>query len=462
MMTKKRKIKSTLSSEPKPQFLRWVVAALGLVIAVGFAGTAEAQVPVYPTGDPVQDVSNVQNAVNAGGTVLLKATDATGNPQYFNFEAGIVEINNDVVIVGEAGSITLPDGRPADRSAIYGGGGTGFPGYGDNLPINRAGAFTVVGGSFEISGLRLDSSSFASIFVRGCGGARISDNVITYTRPVQDGWRSWAKPICFAEWTSYDNIFGEIIIEGNEITLNPNPPYQVWWPEGISVIRIKSTPMPDISIIGNTIEHPSEAAGKYPKGINSWHPALIKDNTITGYWHNAIRSESSITGWYPHQLGGSVIEGNTIEGLGAETPPRGIVNGWANGTVIRNNTVSVSGNTELGIESWKAANTEITGNTIEIQNPTSWGAAIRVGGSNGCTVTDNMISGNAIYALLLDNSSGNNQIVRNDLRGFSVGSFVNPAYDWACDSGGTNFTDPTMTLVPGMFGNALSFSELYW
>ena len=186
MMTKKRKIKSTLSGEPKPQFVRAVLAlALGIVVAVGFAGVAEATV-VYPTGEPVQDVQNVQTAVDQGGTVILKATDASGSPQYFNFGTAVgavgmyVEISNDVVIIGEAGSITLPDGRTADRSVVYGGGGGTQGGEGANPDL--CGAFTVMNGSFQISGLWLDNSYWSSVFVRGCTGARIIDNVITYIR----------------------------------------------------------------------------------------------------------------------------------------------------------------------------------------------------------------------------------------------------------------------------------------
>ncbi len=72
-------------------------AALGaglLTLALAFAGSATADddddddddiTVVYPTGDPSDDVPNVQDAVAGGGTVLLKATDRDGNPTAFNF-----------------------------------------------------------------------------------------------------------------------------------------------------------------------------------------------------------------------------------------------------------------------------------------------------------------------------------------------------------------------------------------
>ena len=51
----------------------------------GLALPAFADATVYPTGDPGVDVPAVQAAVDAGGTVLLKAVDVEGTPQVFDF-----------------------------------------------------------------------------------------------------------------------------------------------------------------------------------------------------------------------------------------------------------------------------------------------------------------------------------------------------------------------------------------
>src|SRR5262245_46271895 len=40
---------------------------------------------VHPTGDPAYDLAAVRAAVQAGGTVLLKARDAAGIPKAFDF-----------------------------------------------------------------------------------------------------------------------------------------------------------------------------------------------------------------------------------------------------------------------------------------------------------------------------------------------------------------------------------------
>ena len=57
---------------------------------------ADPLIVVYPTGDELLDVTAVQAAINnieLGGTVLLKATNATGVPTAFNFGQLEYDIN---------------------------------------------------------------------------------------------------------------------------------------------------------------------------------------------------------------------------------------------------------------------------------------------------------------------------------------------------------------------------------
>jgi hypothetical protein len=72
-------------------------------------GWANAAPPVtttvYPTGSFPLDVQNVQTAIDKGGSVLLKTTNAAGQPTAFNFGppdafAG-VNLTTDVSILGE-------------------------------------------------------------------------------------------------------------------------------------------------------------------------------------------------------------------------------------------------------------------------------------------------------------------------------------------------------------------------
>lgn len=83
--------------------------AMALFASGGESSVAAAppRTVVYPTGSFPLDVHNVQAAIDGGGTVLLKATDADGNPGAFNFgdptptTGSGVNINTDVAILGE-------------------------------------------------------------------------------------------------------------------------------------------------------------------------------------------------------------------------------------------------------------------------------------------------------------------------------------------------------------------------
>ena len=74
--------------------------------AVAQAAVA-ATTTVYPTGAFPLDVQNVQAAIDQGGTVVLKATNVSGQPTAFNFGpadiavAGGVSLTTDVSLIGE-------------------------------------------------------------------------------------------------------------------------------------------------------------------------------------------------------------------------------------------------------------------------------------------------------------------------------------------------------------------------
>lgn len=93
-----------------------LTAVVLLVLATAAAAHAATTV-VYPTGAFPTDVNNVQAAVDQGGTVLLKATDAAGTPTSFNFGppvvgSGRVLLTRDVELVGEhlASGVTTIEG----------------------------------------------------------------------------------------------------------------------------------------------------------------------------------------------------------------------------------------------------------------------------------------------------------------------------------------------------------------
>ena len=102
--------------ELKLRSLGSVVVAVGLAFAngnvlaqehtsAGHDGRHVDQV-VYPTGIFPGDVVNVQTALGLGGSILLKATDASGTPTAFNLgpaaeAGGTVFLTTDVTLRGE-------------------------------------------------------------------------------------------------------------------------------------------------------------------------------------------------------------------------------------------------------------------------------------------------------------------------------------------------------------------------
>jgi hypothetical protein len=84
--------------------------AIALVIALWLAPAARADpiTVVHPTGAHPHDAALVQAAVDAGGTVLLKAVGEDGSPTPFNFGpaepgSGHVTLTRDVRVLGEEG-----------------------------------------------------------------------------------------------------------------------------------------------------------------------------------------------------------------------------------------------------------------------------------------------------------------------------------------------------------------------
>ncbi len=165
-----------------------LIATVFLLSGYGFA-----QNVVYPTGNPADDVANVQAAVDLGGTVLLKAVDQSGAPRAFNFgelplgwlnwnAAGWValgtagqmipdpdypqyfyySLGNDVQIVGEKIK-TKQSGKSAPAMTTIKGG---------NVPVRNWGPRNIPGvgiryvyglGHFAISGVRFKDSTYGTV-----------------------------------------------------------------------------------------------------------------------------------------------------------------------------------------------------------------------------------------------------------------------------------------------------------
>lgn len=141
--------------------------ALGVLALPAPVTASGAEHVVYPTGLFPQDLENVQAAVDAGGTALLKATDADGNATAFNFGppepsfsgsslGAFVRLSNDVTILGET---TGPH-----MTTIQG----GFPAFFGIDPVESA-----------IRGIHFDSPGNAALFLVRSSGAEFSNNLVT-------------------------------------------------------------------------------------------------------------------------------------------------------------------------------------------------------------------------------------------------------------------------------------------
>jgi hypothetical protein len=134
--------------------------AVGAIV-LSLAGPSLAETVVFPTGSHPADVQAVQEAVNGGGTVLLKAINADGVPTAFDFGppvsgSGWVQLTAAVEVRGEAAAGT--------RTTIRGG---DTPFFGAR-PIRTA-----------FRGIRFDRPRGAAIMLVASAGVEITDNVIT-------------------------------------------------------------------------------------------------------------------------------------------------------------------------------------------------------------------------------------------------------------------------------------------
>jgi hypothetical protein len=137
-----------------------VLVAAASNVPANAAGTPAAQVRiVYPTGKFPKDHKNVQAAVDLGGTVLLKTTNARGVPTAFNFGpandaiGGQVDLTTDVAVVGERAGPNM--------TTIRGG---FIPFFGTD-PVKT-----------RIQGISFDAPMLSAIIITRSTGAEIVDN----------------------------------------------------------------------------------------------------------------------------------------------------------------------------------------------------------------------------------------------------------------------------------------------
>jgi len=299
-MNTKRKIKSTLHSEAKPQFLRWVMATLGLVIAVGFAVTAEVQAATINVPADYATIQLAADAAASGDTIMIAPGDYTG-----------AMIFTTVKIVGSGPStrITTGVGSWGDGLVIEGAADTEISNLAIELtdPLNPMCAGVTIAFANNCTVRDLQITAGYGVFCPFSDNVVVSDNEIsgtpfvginaflsnnfvasgnTITGPVERGiWETDSDNVKITNNTITGEMWHAIhcewlsnsVISRNTIDRVMSPPDHPWWNGAIAVDR--ST---NCTVQGNTI------SGQGRSAIHLWDTddSIIIGNDCSGYAAN--------------------------------------------------------------------------------------------------------------------------------------------------------------------------------
>jgi len=345
------------------------------------------------------DVKSVQEAVDKGGTVLLKGK--------FNFgQKGQVKIINDIEVIGEV------DDKGSHTTKIIG----GFWSFHSSLPSTEL-PLPGPGPKVKIKNIHFDGAVWTPMHFPYTSGAEISGNKITNVQPfaVPRKWSGGEKLLVTAgvllgtrfahkEKILPGAVTGYLLIENNKIDLKCENPEKTM---GQGVFFLWTT--------GAIIE--------------------IKKNTIRNVSRNSIES---LDNYLNEERQGSVLitENNIVTpSVGIPFPgpstPNGIVIGWfldmtggsdpsrnSKITVVRN-FVQTNGDTSVGIISL-GDGIAILGNRVEVKGGSKSSGILQIG-SNGF-IARNKIDGSGAFAMRAvpykDVKTNGNTFAWNDVREF--------------------------------------------
>jgi hypothetical protein len=288
-----------------------------LIILVFLTAPARADQTVTGTGDPSQDVKNVQAAVDQGGHVILRGS--------FDFGPdGRVKITRDTRIQGEADGV----GEPLTR--IIG----GFWTFYSPLPVNGAPP-AGKGPLISVRTIRFEGAKGTPLHFPHVGGLDVRGCTVAHVAPQE----------LAVKWSGGDTLpFAAGVVVGNRL----DSPSKRIKRAAIGVIRIEDNRF----YMG--VDNPTHTAGYGVMADWTWGADLgIKGNLITKASRNGIEALDNILD--SKGQGTIAIENNRIitADAGVEYPhkygPNGIVAGWyfetAGGTdLTRNNRLVITGN----------------------------------------------------------------------------------------------------------------------
>ncbi len=309
--------------------------------------TSLDSVVIIGTNDPEYDVPAVQNAVNQGGSVLLKGT--------FNFAETLwVEIKNDIKIYGETDQYNKP------VTKIKGGYWTLY----SPLPSDYSIPLTP-GLKITIRGIHFDGATWTPIHLLYTSGAEISGNKITnvipFGLPIQwsGGTTLWVhsgimlgkgQANKIPESVVPGAVTGRLIFEDNEFDLICDNPKKtmgqgVWifWTWG-ATIEIRHNIF--INVSKNSIEVFDNYLDEHGAGMVTIENNKIITATVTCDWPSSTTGPNGVAaGWFNNPSGGSdptknpkiLIMNNYIEARGNFS--HGIVLLGSNEGIIESNNI---------------------------------------------------------------------------------------------------------------------------
>jgi hypothetical protein len=354
--------------------IRLVSIALLCAFVVPPSAHATAATVVYPTGQFPADVQNVQAALDQGGTVLLKATNAAGVATAFNFGppvfgTGFVDFHRDAELLGER---------------------------------TRSAATTIQGGEFPVGGL-------------GSHDAAVRD--IDFQSPLQGAILFLSGANVEVTGNRIFHVVGQffrratfgdaILVNGGRVVISDNVVESVDADRGNGISEFGSTGRVEIS--RNRVSGTSVAA---------------IESSVNG---GPVRIEENVLRPGPAPTGGSGV-GIEVNGTGAYTILR-------NDVVVetsRGDGIAAVGSLLLGFG--PVLNPVIAWNRVVLERPRtivgtffSQGISL-VGRVSGAYVGQNTIEGDGVVALaagglLIDEPSdlGFNTFVGNNIAGFRAG-----------------------------------------
>jgi hypothetical protein len=289
-----------LSKEEKEEemkIVKTVMTAVAVLTLMMLTGPTAQATTVYPANDPTIDLPAVQAAVSAGGRVLLKATNESGDPTAFDFGPGTVVITSDVQICGERDEDGLP------MTTISG----GFWSFYSPLPLPAdptdwpdffLNGPSTPGPRITIKNLHFDGAMWVPILISYTSGVKIKNNRITNVLPFpitlfgpEDFWQHGICVLSLLDDPRGElaavvpnTITGRIVVKNNEIDLQVPPisPYnpQTTMSQGVFVVYSWGA---DIRIKGNIVREVTrnsiEVLNNY-KDDDGKGSVRIKENTI--------------------------------------------------------------------------------------------------------------------------------------------------------------------------------------